>query len=72
MVIFATEKHKKLLFYSSKSLFSAVGFSNTFTFSRNAHFDFKLTSVTIIKQFFLRRLFCNESLSLVDIEVSKH
>ena len=29
-----------------------------------------LTSVTIIKQVFLRKLFCYES--LVDIEVSKH
>ena len=50
--------------------FSVVEFSNTVTFWRNAHFDVILTSVTIIKQGFLRKLFCYES--LVDIEVSKH
>ena len=47
-----------------------VDFSNTVTFWRNARFNVILTSVTIIKLGFLRKLFCNES--LVDIEVSKH
>ena len=49
---------------------SVVEFSYTVTFWRNARFDVILTSVTIIKQVFLRKLFCYES--LVDIEVSKH
>ena len=70
MVIFVTEKHQKQLFYSSKTPFSVVEFSNTITFCRNARFDAILTSITIIKQGFLRKLFCYES--LVDIEVSKH
>ena len=50
--------------------FLVVEFSNTATFWRNARFDVIITSVTIIKQVFLRKLFCYES--LVDIEVSKH
>ena len=70
MVIVVTEKHQKQLFYSNKPPFLVVEFSNTVTFLRNAHFDVILTSVTIIKQLFLRKLFCYES--LVDIEVSKH
>ena len=53
-----------------KSLFSVVEVSNTVTFWINARFDVILTSVTIIKQVFLRKLFCYES--LVYIEVSKH
>ena len=57
MVIVVTEKHQKQLFYSSKPPF----------FGR---FDVILTSVPIIKQIFLRKLSCYES--LVDIEVSKH
>ena len=57
-------------FIQVKPLFSVVDFSNTFTFWRNAPFYVILTSVTIIKQGFLCKLFCNES--LVDIEVSKH
>ena len=70
MVIVVTEKHQKQLFYSSKTPFLVVEFSNTVTFSRNARFDVILTSVTIFKQVFLRKLFCYES--LIDIEVSKH
>ena len=53
-----------------KSIFAVVEFSNTVTFWRNARFNVILTSVTVIKLGFLRKLFCNES--LVDIEVSKH
>ena len=67
MVIVVTEKHPKQLFYSSKIPFSVVEVSNTVTFLRNARFDVILTSVTIIKQVFLRKLFFYES--LVDIEV---
>ena len=70
MVIVVTEKHQKQFIYSSKTPFSVVEFSNTVTFGRNARFNVILTSVTIIKLGFLRKLFCNES--LVDIEVSKH
>ena len=70
MVIVVTEKHQKLLFYSSKTAFSVVEFNNTVTFLRNARFDVILTSVTIIKQVYLHKLFCYES--LVDMEVSKH
>ena len=70
MVIVVTEKHQKQLFIQVKPLFSVVKFSNTVIFCRNARFDVILTSVTIIKQDFLRKLFCYES--LVDIEVSKH
>ena len=51
-------------------LFSVVEFSNTVTFWRNARFDVILTSVTIIKQVFLRKFSCHES--LVDIEVAKN
>ena len=61
---------KNNLFIQVKSLFSVVEFSNTVTFWRNARFNVILTSVTILKLGFLRKLFCNES--LVDIEVSKH
>ena len=61
---------KNNLFIQVKPLFSVVEFSNTVTFWRNARFNVILTSVTIIKLGFLRKLFCNES--LVDIEVSKH
>ena len=71
MVIVVTEKHQKQLFYSNRTpIFWVVDVSNTVTFCRNARFDVILTSVTIIKQGFLRKLFCYES--LVDIEVSKH
>ena len=71
MVIVVTEKQlKKQLFYSSKTPFSVVEYSNTVTFRRNSHFEVILMSVTIIKQVSLRKLFCYES--LVDIEVSKH
>ena len=55
---------------TKNNLFSVVEFSNTVTFWKNARFNVILTSVTIIKLGFLRKLFCNES--LVDIEVSKH
>ena len=61
---------KNNLFIQVKPLFSVVEFSNTVTFWRNARFNAILTSVTIIKLGFLRKLFCYES--LVDIEVSKH
>ena len=61
---------KSNLFIQVKPLFSVVEFSNTVTFWWNACFNVILTSVTIIKLDFLRKLFCNES--LVDIEVSKH
>ena len=61
---------KNTLFTQVKPLFLVVEFSNTVTFWRNARFNVILTSVTIIKLGFLRKLFCSES--LVDIEVSKH
>ena len=73
MVIVVTEKHPKQLFYFSKPHpppLSVIEFSNTVTHGRNARFDVILTSVTIIKQGFLRKLFCYES--LVHKEVSKH
>ena len=72
MVIVVTEKHQfeKQLFYSSKTPFSVVEFSNTIIFGRNARFNVILTSITIIKLFLLRKLFYYET--LVDIEVSKH
>ena len=70
MVIVVTEKHQKQFIYSSETPFLVVEFSNTVTFWRNARFNVILTSVTIIKLGFLRKLFCKES--LVDIEVSKH
>ena len=57
---------KNNLFIQVKPLFLVVEFSNTVTFLRNAHFNAILTSVTIIKLSFLRKLFCIES--LVDIE----
>ena len=38
MVIVVTEKHQKLLFYSSKIPFLVVEFSNPVTFGRNARF----------------------------------
>ena len=66
MVIVVIEKHQKQLFYSSKPPF----LWSLITFKRNARFDVILTSVTIMKQVFLCKLSCNES--LVDIEVSKH
>ena len=61
---------KNNLFIQVNPHFSVVEFCNTVTFWRNARFNVILTSVTIIKLGFLRKLFCNES--LVDIEVSKH
>ena len=70
MVIIVTEKHQKQLFYSSKNPFWSLNLITPLLFLRNARFDVILTSVTIIKQGFLRKLFCYES--LVDIEVSKH
>ena len=59
---------KNNYFIQVNLLFSVVEISNTVW--RNAHFDVILTSVTIIKQIFLCKLSCYES--LVDIEVSKH
>ena len=71
MVIVVTEKHQKQLFYSNKiPFFWSLNLATPLLFLRNARFDYILTSVTIIKQVFLRKLFCYES--LVDIEVSKH
>ena len=70
MVIVVTEKHQKQFINQVKPLFSVVEFGNTVTFLRNARFNVILTSVTVIKLGFLRKLFYNES--LVDIEVSKH
>ena len=70
MVIVVTEKNQKQLFYSSKPPFSVVEISNTVTVRRNARFDVILTSFTIIKHIFLRKLSYYES--LVDIDVSKH
>ena len=70
MVIVVTEKHQNNYFIQVKPLFSVVEFSYTVTFCRNSRFDVILTSYTIIKQRFLRKLFCYES--LVDKEVSKH
>ena len=49
---------KNNLFIQVKLLFAVVEFSNTITFWRNARFNFILTSVTIIKLGFLRKLFC--------------
>ena len=57
-------------FIQVKPPFLVVEVSNTVTFWRNARVDVILTSVTIIKQVFLCKLLCYES--LVDIEVSKH
>ena len=65
-----TEKHQNNCFIQVKSPFWVVEVSSTVTFWRNAQFDVILTSVTIIKQVSLRKLFCYES--LVDIELSKH
>ena len=61
---------KNYYFIQAEPLFAVVEFSNTITFWSDARFDVILTSVKIIKQVFLRKLFCYES--LVDIEVSKH
>ena len=61
---------KNNYFIQVNPLFSVVEISNTVTVWRNARFDVILTSVTIIKQIFLSKLSCYES--LVDIEVSKH
>ena len=70
MMIIVTEKHQKQLFIQVNPLFSVVEISNTVSILKNARFDVILTSVTIIKQVFLRKLSCCES--LVYIEVSKH
>ena len=48
---------KNNYFIQVKPPFSVVEFSNTVTFWRNARFDVILTSVTIIKQGFLRNYF---------------
>ena len=57
-------------FIQVNPLFWVVEISNTVTVCKNARFDVISTSVTVIKQIFLRKLSCYES--LVDIEVSKH
>ena len=67
MVIVVTENTKNNCFIQVKFPFSVVEVSNTVTFNINARFDVILTSVTIIKQGFLRKLFYYES--VVDIEV---
>ena len=61
---------KNNYFIQVKPFFLVVEFSNTVIFWRNTRFDVILTSITIIKQVFLRKLFYYES--LLDIEVSKH
>ena len=58
---------KNNCFIQLKSPYLVIEVSNTFW--RKAHFDVILTSLTILKQVFLCKLFCYES--LVDIEVSK-
>ena len=70
MVIVVTGKHQNNDFIQVTLFFGVVELSSTVTFLRNARFDVILTSVTIIRQVFLRKLFCYES--LVDIEVSNH
>ena len=45
-----SDRKKKQIFYSSKTSFSVVEFSNTVTFWRNARFNVILPSVQIIKQ----------------------
>ena len=69
-MIVVTENPKNNYFIQVKPPFLEVEFSNTVTFRKNARLDVILTSVTTIKQGFLRKLFCYES--LVDIKVSKH
>ena len=66
MVIVVTENTKNNCFIEVKSLKLVT----LLIFEKKARFDVILTSVTIIKQVFLRKLFCYES--LVDIELSKH
>ena len=61
---------KTIVLFKSNPFFLVVEVSNTVPFWRNARFGVILMSITIIKQVFLRKLFCCES--LVDIEVSKH
>ena len=63
-------KHRKQLFYSSKTLLTVVEFIDIAIFLRNDRFDVILTSVTIIKLNFLGKLFNHKS--LVGIEISKH
>ena len=70
MVIIVTEKHQTQLFSSSKPPFLVVEFNNTVTVLRNSRFDVILTSVTYIKQIFLRELSCY--VLFVDIDVSNH
>ena len=71
MVIVVTEKHQKQVFIQVKHPFSVVEVSNPVNFGKkNPRFDVILTPVTKIKQGFLRKLFCYES--LIDIELSKH
>ena len=71
MAIIVTEKNtQNNCFIQVKSPFSVVDVWYSVTFYKNNRFDGILRPVTIIKQIFLRKLFCNES--LVDIEVSKY
>ena len=70
MVIVVTEKHQNQLFIQAKPFFRSFNLVTPLLFEKDFRFDVKLTSVTIIKQDFLHKLFCYES--LVDIEVSKH
>ena len=70
MVIVVTEKTTKtIVLFKIKKNILVIEPNNTVTFLTNARFDVILTSLTIIKQVFLCKLFCYES--LVDIEVSK-
>ena len=50
-------KTPKAIILYNLNPFLVVEFSNTVTFRRNARFDVILTSVTIIKQVFLRKFF---------------
>ena len=61
---------KNNYFIQVKPPFRSLNLVTPLFFWRNSRFDVILTSVTIIKQVFLRKLFYYES--LVDIEVSKH
>ena len=59
MMIVVTEKHQKQLFHSSKTPFVwSLKLVTLLLFEKNARYDVILTSVTIIKQVFLCKLFC--------------
>ena len=72
MMIVVTEKHKNNCFIQVKPPFLAVEGSATVTFLRNARCDVILTSATIIKQVFICKLFCYESLVAIDVSNYKN